>query len=244
VVDTGIDVGHAEFAEGAQGLSRPVANLWDAFSEDGAGGLGAVVDDVGHGTHCAGIIGGRSVGVAPGAGLYGVKVLNAKGEGADIDIVRGLQFVLDWHRAQDRRATVVSMSLGGVCGSRAECADDIVVAAVEKLTAAGVAVVVAAGNSDCDACLQTPAFAPSAITVGAADAADNGAVFSDYGKCVDVFAPGVDIVSSCARALCGGDGDFTSMSGTSMAAPFVSGVVAQLLQANKEFSPAQVRKTD
>ena len=125
--------------------------------------------------------------------------------GSTIDIAHGLQYVADWHARNGRPPTVVSMSIGGVCGSRAECEQDPVVLAVERLSAAGVPVVVAAGNSDCDACLQTPAFAPSAITVGASDAADNGAVFSDYGACLDLFAPGVNIASACAASLCGQD---------------------------------------
>jgi len=240
VVDTGIDTAHIEFAEGQGSFPRHVENLWDAFDGDRAPRVGATVDDVGHGTHCAGIIGGQSVGVAPAANLFGIKVLNGKGEGSDVDIVRGLQFVLEWYKTHDHPPTVVSMSIGGVCSSRADCSKDVVVVAVEKLTAAGISVVVAAGNSDCDACLQTPAFAPSAITVGASDMQDAGAVFSDYGQCLDVFAPGVDISSACARDLCGTDGAYTSMSGTSMATPFVAGVVAQLLQMQKGGSPAEV----
>ena len=98
-------------------------------------------------------------------------------------------------------------------------------------------VVIAAGNSKCDACLQTPAFAPHAITVGASSKDDRAALFSDYGKCINVYAPGELITSACASALCNAHSSYVNMTGTSMAAPFVSGVMAQILQSSPGILP-------
>ena len=111
-----------------------------------------------------GIIGGKTVGVSNKANVYGVKVLNAQGQGSDMEVIHGLNFVYEWHKKHNL-PTAVSMSLGGVCATVEQCEDDLIVKLVEKLSKAGISVIVAAGNSDCDACLQTPAFAPSAITV-------------------------------------------------------------------------------
>jgi hypothetical protein len=103
--------------------------------------------------------------------------------------------------------------------------------ACEKLVAAGIVIIVAAGNDRCDSCLQTPSFAPHVITVGASTPVDTAAVFSDFGKCIDLYAPGLDVISACAGNLCSGQEDkYVEMSGTSMAAPHAAGVAAQIMQ--------------
>lgn len=227
IVDSGIDTTHVEFKGNAR---RVVANVYDSrFSQ--LKNIPPNNDEVGHGTHIAGIVGGRTVGVAPSANIWGVRVMDSSGEGYDSDIILGLQFVYDLFLAWRRPPSVINMSLGGPCGSQEDCANDAIVQAVEVLTKEGIAVVVAAGNSECDACLETPAFAPSAITVGATDRQDRAAIFSDFGKCVDVFAPGEDITSACSSSMCGVSNTYVALSGTSMATPFVTGVVAQLFQA-------------
>ena len=214
VVDTGLDTEHQEFS----GNGRTVNNVYDGFQE-----LVKNNDYVGHGTHTAGTIGGVNVGVSPEASIYGVRVLRDDGSGTDLDIIEGLNFVASWHGKQGRPPTIVSMSLGGNCLSYSECTEDLLVKVCEKLVNAGIIVVVAAGNDECDACLQTPAFSPHVITVGASARDDAAAVFSDFGKCVDIFAPGVDIVSSCSGNVCESEDRYLSMSGTSMAAPHVAG---------------------
>ena len=125
---------------------------------------------------------------------------------------------------------MVSLSLGGECISYEECEEDAIVAMCEKLIAAGISVVAAAGNSACDSCLQTPSFAPNVVTVGASDENDIAALFSDYGKCIDLYAPGVRINSACADRLCESHSKYMVMSGTSMAAPHAAGVAAIVFQ--------------
>jgi hypothetical protein len=239
VIDSGIDTTHSEFNGNK---IRRVLNVFDINY-----GMGQLIptnnDKVGHGTHCADIIGGQTVGVASSANVYGVKVMDDSGEGYDSDIIEGLKFVYDAYLAHKWQPTVVSMSIGGPCGSYDDCSVDLLVQAVEMMTTAGMVVVVAAGNGKCDACLETPAFAPSAITVGAIDRADRAAVFSDFGKCVDIYAPGVGITSACASALCGVKDAFVNMSGTSMACPFVSGVLAQIFEAHPGISGKQAEST-
>lgn len=234
IVDSGIDTEHSEFSKN-RGSTRVVQNVFDAHNLTGSSlqNLPKNNDGVGHGTHVAGVVGGNNVGVSPGANLWGVRVLNNQGAGADVDILTGLAYVLNWHVQNGRPRSVVSMSLGGDCISYEDCQKDVLVEAVEILSKEGIVVVTAAGNSDCDSCLQTPAYAPHGITVGASSIKDEAAVFSEFGKCVDIYAPGVNISSSCGLAMCPAPLDkLISLSGTSMACPHVSGVVAQLLQAN------------
>ena len=226
IVDSGIDTSHTEFNI----VNREVRNIFDSYRDSEE--ILQNNDGVGHGTHVAGTVGGNTVGVSPGANLYGVRVLNGNGAGSDFDILSGLSFIYDWYFRNGRQPSVISMSLGGECINYFDCEQDALVKAVEVLSEAGIVVVTAAGNSDCDSCLQTPAFAPHAITVGASSSIDEAAVFSDFGKCIDIYAPGVNITSACGSAMCDRFDKLVSLSGTSMATPHVSGVIAQMLQAN------------
>lgn len=239
VVDSGIDTGHIEFQPVEGKKDRIVKNIFDISNPFASTNN----DGVGHGTHVAGIVGGNTVGVSPGCNIYGVKVLASNGGGSDFEIVAGLSFVLNMYYTH-RRPSIVSMSLGGTCESYEECAADLIVLAVETLSSAGIVVVTAAGNSDCDSCLTTPAYAPQGITVGASSITDDAAVFSDFGKCIDIYAPGVDIISACGSAMCPGElgelNQYKNLSGTSMACPFVSGVVAQLLEGHPTSSVANI----
>ena len=202
VVDTGIDATHLEFGGRVQ-------SGFDAVS-----GSSGQTDCNGHGTHVAGTIGSQTYGVAKAARLVPVRVLGCDGSGTYSGVIAGLDWI-----AQNRpssQAAVVNMSLGGGASSSLD-------SAVASLVASGVAVVVAAGNSNTDACTASPARAASAITVGATTTSDSRASFSNYGSCLDIFAPGSNITSTLP-------GNSTAVySGTSMAAPHVAGLAAVAL---------------
>lgn len=224
VLDTGIRLTHAEF--GGRAAYIPNGANGD-FVGDAAGNAN---DCHGHGTHVAGTIGGATYGVAKNVTLWAGRVVNCQG-GGTLSMVLA---ALDWVTLHGERPAVVNMSLayGNVPSLRT---------AVENSIAAGVNYAVAAGNGNAfgvpqDACLESPAGAPSANTVGATTSADAEASWSNGGPCVDILAPGVSI-----RAASHTSNTATiTMSGTSMASPHVAGVIALVLQAFPNHSPAQV----
>jgi subtilisin family serine protease len=213
IVDTGIRFSHQQFGGRA-------ASGFDFVDDDTDAS-----DCNGHGTHVSGTVGGSTYGVAKGVNLVGVRVLDCEGSGTAEGVIAGI----DWVVAHHTGPSVLSMSLAGSAFTPLD-------AAVQAATAAGVTVVVAAGNEDEDACDLSPARAPSAITVGATDVTDTRAPFSNWGNCVDVFAPGVAVRSSWATA----DDATNTISGTSMATPHVSGIVARYQQAHPAAAPATV----
>lgn len=204
VVDSGINYAHTEF-EGRASYG------YDTYGGDGS-------DCHGHGTHVAGTIGGKTYGVAKSVRLVSVKTLGCTGSGSVTLIMAGL----DWVAANATGPSVVNLSI-------ASPAYDPFDRAVERLSRAGIPVVVAAANYNRDACEYSPAREPSAITVGATTSADFRASFSNWGSCVDLFAPGSSILSA---DYLNPDGGATTKSGTSMSAPHVTGVVALYLAAN------------
>jgi serine protease len=181
----------------------------------------------GHGTHVSGTIGGATVGVAHLVQLRGVKVLNCQGSGTTQTVALGLQYVLN-NRAPNRN--VINMSLG--YGSY----DAVIAALVVDLYNAGVTMVAAAGNDNGNGCTHFPAAHQEVISVASSTSSDQRSSFSNYGSCVELFAPGSSIVSA---ALAGGT---TTMSGTSMASPHVAGTIALLLQ-NADMTPASATST-
>jgi len=228
VLDTGIRTTHDEF-KAPNGTSRAVPTLevlGNGVIECKNLDTSCAADKQGHGTHCAGTIGGANYGVAKGASLHAVKVLSDSGSGQWSWFIEAL----DWVATHGQRPAVVSASLGG--GGRIVSVEVAVKAAV----AAGVTVVVAAGNSNADACGYSPAHVPAAITVGATDKNDKRASFSSYGPCLDIFAPGVSILSAGKNS----DKASATFSGTSMACPHVSGAAALLLEKDALLSPSEV----
>jgi subtilisin family serine protease len=219
IVDTGVRPDHVDF--GGRVTS----------------GYTAIIDDVGtndcngHGTHVAGTVAGTTWGVAKAATVVPVRVLDCGGSGTWSGVIAGL----DWIAANHHTAGVpgvANMSLGGGANSSV---DD----AVQRVINKGVSVVVAAGNSNANACNYSPARAPQAITVGATANTDTRASYSNFGTCLDLFAPGSSIRSAWYTSTTAAN----TISGTSMAAPHVAGAAALVLQGTSGVAPAKVTET-
>ncbi|KAJ7099389.1 peptidase S8/S53 domain-containing protein, partial [Mycena belliarum] len=230
VIETGINIKHDEF-QGRASWGKTVPD--NDVDEDGNG----------HGTHCAGTIASRKYGVAKAANVIAVKVLGSNGSGSMSDVVEGVNFAtrsaIAKQAAADAEVTatgktahkgsVANMSLGG---GKSRALDQAVNAAVDQ----GLHFAVAAGNDNRDACNYSPAAAEKAVTVGASTLADERAYFSNHGACVDVFAPGLNILSTWI----GSASATNTISGTSMASPHTAGMLAYLLSLypSEQFSPA------
>jgi len=222
VLDTGIRHSHRDFGgRASSGLDMTVGSPRVC---NGASNCAA--DRQGHGTHCAGTAVGGVYGVAPGARTQSVKVLSDSGSGS----FSWSNYALDWIAAGRVRPAVASMSLGG------QGVVSSIRTAVDTAVNAGVTVVVAGGNSNSDACGFSPAYVPSAITVGSTDSRDRRSSFSNYGRCTDMWAPGSSVTSLSHRS----DTGTVTFSGTSMACPHVSGAAALILEASPGSAPAKV----
>ncbi|MDZ7719406.1 MAG: PKD domain-containing protein [Balneolaceae bacterium] len=214
IADTGINYSHEDFG-GRATLG------YDAFGGDGE-------DCDGHGTHVSGTVGGSQWGIAKNIDLVSVRVLDCSGSGSLSGVIAGI----DWITANADGPSVVNMSLGGGASSTLD-------SAVENSIAAGITYVVAAGNSGDNACNYSPARVPSAITVGSSTSSDTRSSFSNYGSCVDLFAPGSGITS----AWIGSTTATNTISGTSMASPHVAGAAALYLFSNSSATPSEVESS-
>ena len=216
VIDTGTNVDHVDFEGRAKwGKTIPTGD------EDRDGN--------GHGTHCSGTVGGKKYGVAKKANIVAVKVLRSNGSGSMSDVVKGVEYAAQAHLKRVDAAksgkgkkgfkgSAANMSLGG---GKSAILDQAVNAAVDV----GIHFAVAAGNDNADSCNYSPASAEKAVTVGASNLADERAYFSNYGKCNDIFAPGLNIMSTWI----GSKYATNTISGTSMASPHIAGLLAYLL---------------
>ncbi|KAI9025787.1 serine protease 1 [Phycomyces nitens] len=218
VIDTGINTEHVDFEGRAE---------WGATLAEGD----PDVDGNGHGSHCSGTIAGKKYGVAKKAHPVAVKVLSSNGSGKNSWVIGGVDWAIQRHELDASNAkkegkrykgAVANMSLGG---GKSRALDEAVNSAVDS----GIVFAVAAGNDNRDACNYSPAASELAITVGASDISDNRAYFSNYGTCVDVFAPGLNILS----VWTGSKTATNTISGTSMASPHVAGLAAYFLSLEK-----------
>jgi subtilisin family serine protease len=215
IIDTGIRATHTQFA-------GRVISGFTAIND----GLGTN-DGNGHGTHVSGTVGGSTYGVAKNVTLVAVRVLDSSGSGTNSGVISGVDFVTSDHQAG--QPAVANMSLGGGISSALDTA-------VTNSINDGVTYSIAAGNDNADACNTSPARVASAITVGATTISDARASFSNFGTCLDIFAPGNNITSSWNTS----DTATNTISGTSMATPHVTGVAALFLETNPTASPATV----
>jgi aqualysin 1 len=215
IIDTGIRFSHTQFG------GRAVTGF---DSVDG----GSADDCNGHGTHVAGTVGGSVHGVAKGVRLVGVRVLNCQGSGSNSGVIAGVDWVTGNHSAG--QPAIANMSLGGGANTALDNA-------VNNSIADGVSYAVAAGNSNANACNSSPSRVAAAMTVGSTTSSDARSSFSNFGTCLDVFAPGSSITSTWHTS----NTATNTISGTSMASPHVAGVAALYLQGSPSASPATVR---
>ncbi|GBB85251.1 hypothetical protein RclHR1_11800007 [Rhizophagus clarus] len=214
IIDTGVRVTHKEFG----GRARFGAAFCKGCNDK---------DEDGHGTQVASVVAGNTFGVARKANIISVRVLDANGVGTKSDIINAMSFVLNEHNKCQNKNTIINMSING---DFSKSMNNV----IGDLTDAGIHVVVAAGNDGTDACKSSPSSAPTAITVGATEEdSEQITDFSNIGRCVDIFAPGVKIQGAGNQT----DNDILVLSGTSQASPHVAGAIALMITKFGNKSP-------
>jgi subtilisin family serine protease len=214
VIDTGIDINHPEF----EGRAKFARNFIDGIDKDLNG----------HGTHVAGSVASKTYGVAKKANLIAVKVLDQNGSGSYSAVLKGMEFVFN-ERKKNNRISIINMSLGGPKSSAID-------KAIDNLDSAGIFIVVAGGNENADSCLTSPGSNPKVTTVGATTEKNTKAMFSNWGKCVNILAPGTNIISTFP-------GNKTqNLQGTSQASPHVAGFYSLILSDNPALTPDAMRR--
>lgn len=221
VIDTGIDVSHDEF----EGRATWLANFVDEENTDCNS----------HGTHCAGLVGSKSYGVCKDAKLFAVKVLDCRGSGSTSSVIQGIEFAYKRHLEESKKSnkkvkSIVSMSLGG---GKSFALDKAVKATIKNNDFYFAA---AAGNENNDACSTSPAGVKEIFTVMASEQSDDRAYFSNYGRCADIYSPGVNILSTIP------DGKRAVYSGTSMATPIFVGVLNHYIDLYDDLNMKSLKK--
>lgn len=225
VLDSGVDVTHEEFSE----MSVTWKNFLDTSN----------IDCTGHGTHVASLITGKTHGVIKNANLISVKAIGCNGKGPIKSIVNAISWITEQHVNKRNATSIINMSFGMRQNNELD-------AVVNKAIDSGIHVVAAAGNDHINACQVSPARVPRVITVGAADQNLNSASFSNHGGCIDVYAPGVNIVGAASstigtpKLVIRRSGEVRqrntktiTLNGTSMATPIVSGILIRHLITSK-----------
>jgi len=221
VLDTGIDVSHPQF----EGRAEWLANFADDNDD---------TDGNSHGTHCAGLIGSKTYGACRDAKLFAVKVLNAQGSGTLSGVIKGIQFAFDRHNTLSKKNTglrsIISMSLGGSYSKA------INMAVENCLTYSNTFYfTVAAGNENADACKTSPASVKGVLTIMAMGKDNSRAYFSNFGKCADIYSPGVEVESTVPG------GGTAKYSGSSMSTPLVAGVLNHYVDIYPHMNMAQIK---
>lgn len=231
VIDSGVDPTHGDFT--GRVLEIPGSDLVDGDDQPRPctyqDGLGS------HGHHVASTAGGFRYGLAKEAIIVPIRVFGCTGRATSANILQALNLARTDNNSRGNPPAVVNLSLGAPCLGDCATSESVYVAAIDSLVAAGVTVTVAAGNSGADACGFSPAFVPSAITIGNSTVADKRAPGSNYGSCLDLYAPGTAIPAADHRDRVGS----MTETGTSMAAPLVAGAVALYLSSVANMSPAE-----
>ena len=261
IIDTGIDPNHVsinDFDDDPTTNDPKVVAFYDALDDSGDDGSGTTqaYDDHGHGSHCAGITAGTGAvdegltstgetpyrGVAPGATLVGVKVLDGGGSGSFAEVMRGMEWTIDNQIKYNIRSA--SMSLGGAWVSElTQEQEERVTTVANEMVAAGISLMIAAGNSAAYGTIGTPGAAKDVITVGATEDSRQLAVYSSKGPTHEgQIKPNVAAIGSAVMSVEANTANgYVSMSGTSMATPMVAGMAALLLQANPDLQPLMIR---